>query len=173
MNKFQQASLSLFIQAMFLYSKTNHPQLFRWQADWVPKKDDFQLFGQDTFWLHLYTLTELLQLSVSALQILVVSRLAPRILRRKVSCRGGPFFFVIDNLRVRTFLTAHNQNGGGGVPQHSMFWQFITTADILLTAQDQNMGFRHILCTDGPPRQLTFVPQFHGLVHLLPFIFFV
>ncbi len=55
-----------------------------------------------------------------------LSRLTPRILRGKVSCRGGPFFLVIDNLRVMILLTGYKQNGGS------------TT-----------------LCTEGPPRQLT------------------
>ncbi len=41
------------------------------------------------------------------------------------------------------------------------------TTDVLLTVQDQNEGFHNILSTDGPPRQLTFVPQFNGLVHPL------
>ncbi len=37
------------------------------------------------------------------------SGLAPRILRRKVSCHGGPFFLVIDNLRVRSLFTRYDR----------------------------------------------------------------
>ncbi len=42
-------------------------------------------------------------------------------------CRGGSFFLVMWNLRVRILLTLYNQNG----------------------------GFHSILCTDGSPGQLT------------------
>ncbi len=69
-------------------------------------------------------------------------------LRRKISCRGDPFFLVIDNLRVRILLTGYNQNGG--VQQHSIYWG-TTTTDICAVIQRPRSPSPPLSSSDGFP----------------------